>query len=342
MKCIDPVLCFATQKRTVYRNWSFARNSPYLRAMPPTHVLNCGKCIICRKRRSIELAARCVLHASLYERNAFLTLTHDESRPGYHNNFDYTEIQKFKKRLRQHVWRNHQQRIEVFNVHEYGKNGKKHWHLIVFNYSPHQEPDSKGQPDCRLHTRSNGIGLYVSEALSRLWRYGFSTVGDISEASAMYAAQYLEKDFRNGNITNVKRSHSKHSGLAKPYFLKHYSQILLLGYIPFSGRKLPVPRYFRRLAHRHYCHFFEPVAFVDTRERKALYRPFKPGHENLEIAKHYVTFKENLDIRKAELELEFEEVIKQYLCEKELPDFVKSGNNFIYDLNNKISTSERF
>lgn len=40
---------------------------------------------------------RCVLHASLYKENCFITLTYDESKDGYHNNKEYADIQKFKK-----------------------------------------------------------------------------------------------------------------------------------------------------------------------------------------------------------------------------------------------------
>lgn len=332
MKCFDPVLCFQLDKKRIFRNWSFAKNSTYLRGLSPAFVYNCNKCLYCRKRRSFELAARCVLHASCYLENMFLTLTYDESIDGYHNKKHYPDIQKFNKRLRSHVWRTYKKRIEVFNVHEYGKNGKKHWHLIVFNFS---------FPDKEVHTYSNSIPLFKSAKLNQLWPHGFSTVGDVSEASAMYQAQYMEKDYKNGNITNDKKSQSRHSGLGKPFFLKHYKQILRLGYVPFSGRKLPLPRYFEKLAHKHWCHYYDQTAFFDTSQRKALYRPFKLGEENRDIADLFQMYKSMKNEKVLELEKEFEETVNEYLGTKQTPTFVKSGANAIYDLNKK-NLQERF
>lgn len=332
MRCYDPILVYQMDKRKIYRNWSVAQKSVYLRCRTPDMVFNCDKCLFCRKRRSLELAARCVLHASLYEDNMFLTLTYNEQKEGYHNDMDYTEIQKFKKRLRAHVGRKASRRIEVFNVHEYGKNGKKHWHLIVFNYD---------FPDRTLYTTSNGMPLFTSKALSQLWPYGFHTIGGVSEASALYQAQYMEKDIKNGNITNGKKSNSKHSGLAKPYFMRHYDQILRLGYVPFSGRKLGVPRYFQKLAHKHWCHFNEPSAFFDSPLRKAKHRPFKLGEENKDIADLYGQYILTKQERIVELSKEFAEVIVSYLDKEIVPDFVGSGSNALYDLKNKTN-QERF
>lgn len=292
-------------------------------------VFNCGKCLYCRKKKAYEIASRCVLHSSLYKNNCFLTLTYDETKPTYHNNFDYTEIQKFKKRLRAHC---KGKKIEIFNVHEYGKNGKKHWHLIVFNHD---------FADKTVHKMSNGIPLYTSRSLEKLWPFGFNTIGDVSTASAMYQAQYCEKDLKNGNYTNNKKSHSKHSGIGRPYFLLHYEQILRLGYIPINGLKLPLPRYFQRLAHKHYCHFHEQSAFRDLTDRKALYRPFKEGEANPRIAELYIEYKNLKQQYILDLEQQWNETISAHLTSKETPDFIKSNSNALYDLKNR-NNIERF
>lgn len=275
---------------------------------------------------------RCVLHASLYKQNMFLTLTYDETKEGYHNEFHYADVQKFTKRLRERVRRDHGKIIKVFNVHEYGKNGKKHWHLLVFNYSP---------DDKVLYTTSKGIPLYTSQTLEKLWSHGFHTIGDVSEASAMYQAQYMEKDFKNGYVTSKKKSSSRHSGLGKEYFLIHYEQILRLGYIPFQGRKEPIPRYFLKLGRKHYSHFYDKTAFFDTKDRKAIFRPFKAGEENEHIAKLYRQFLINREDHIKELEAEFEQVISQYIETKDRPEFELSAENTAYD-HNKRKTTEKF
>lgn len=331
MKCADPVLCYtvgSNQKR-LYRNFSFA--SPQAKMFHDL-VFNCGKCIFCRKKKSYELAMRCVLHASLYPKNCFLTLTYDESLPGYHNKFQYEDIQKFKKKLRRYCEYHFKKKIQIFNVHEYGKKGKKHWHLVVFNYD---------FEDRQFFTKRGFHPLYTSEILSKLWPFGFSTIGDVSEASAMYQAQYTQKDFKNGNVTNDKKSHSKHSGIGKEYFLRHYRQILTLGYIPFGGKKVPIPRYFHKLAHKHYSHFYESDNFFDLPYRKKLYTPFKKGEENLEIANLFISY---LNIRKEKIQqltLDWEEQINKYIFTNEKPNFMISAENYLYDLKNKL-TKESF
>lgn len=335
MKCADPVLCYVLSSfQKVYRHFSLASDSlKYLHRIKKDPVFNCGKCLYCRKKRALELASKCVLHSSLYQQNCFLTLTYDEKKEGYHNEFEYQDIQKFKKRLRSYVSRRYNsRRIEIFNVHEYGKNGKKHWHLIVFNFD---------FADKTVLSKTAEVTLFSSVTLERLWGFGFVSIGDVTTASAMYQSQYCEKDFKNGNVSSSKKSHSQHSGIGKPYFLKHYKQILTLGYVPVAGRKMPVPRSFQKIAHKHWCHFYEKSAFFDTPERKALYRPFKAGLENKELADLWPVYKS----MKAEVikkyEDEWDEVISRYLTTGRDPDFMLSNENALHDLHRKQQT-ERF
>lgn len=329
MKCADPVLCYTDNNHRKFRHFSLA--TPFFK-LNHNQVFNCGQCLFCRKKKSYELAVRCVLHSSMYKQNSFLTLTYDEKKPTYHNNFDYTDIQKFKKRLRQHCSRHYNgKKIEIFNVHEYGKNGKKHWHLVLFNHD---------FSDKQIHTTSNSIPLFTSKTLEKLWPFGFNTIGDVTEASAMYQAQYTQKDIKNGNTNNSKKADSKHSGIGKPYFLKHYAQILSLGYIPFNGRKIPIPRAFQKIAHKHFSHFYEPENFFDTPNRKALYRPFKQGLENEEIAELYIQFKYNKEQYIKTIEEEWDQIIHDHIYERKTPDFIIAADNALYDLNKKLTTEK--
>lgn len=331
MKCADPILCYLDSKgNRKFRNFSFVKHQ--IGGFPDHIIFDCGKCIFCRKKRARDLALRCVLHASVYSHNCFITLTYDEQKKTYHNKFQYTDIQKFKHRLRKFVWRKYNKRIEVFNVHEYGKNGKKHWHLIVFNHD---------FEDKEIYTIKKEKPLYTSKKLEKLWPFGFSTIADVNEASAMYQAQYTQKDMKNGNLLNEKKSHSKHSGIGRPYFMLHYKQLLTLGYVPMGGEKVPLPRYFQRLAHRHYCHYYEPSAFHNTSVRKKKYNPFIKEEPNKEIADLYKYFKTLKDEFIGEKKKKWQQTLDQYLTTKENPDFIKSAENYLYDLNNK-QKQERF
>ena len=329
MKCANPTLCYIDQdsNKRLFRSWDKANDAIKQNDHIP---FNCGKCIACRKRQSLELARRCVLHASLYQQNCFLTLTYENEYVG-DNKITYSDIQKFKKRLREHVA---PKKIEIFNVHEYGKNGRKHWHLVVFNHDFN---------DKKVRTEKESGTLFTSQTLQKLWPFGHSTIGAVTEASAMYQAQYTQKDLKNGNLNNDKRSKSNHSGIGKPYFLKNFKQILTLGYIPFGGNKMPLPRYFEKLAHKHWCHFNEPSAFYDTTSRKRLYTLFKNGDENLEISRKYESY---LSLKKEKIN-EWEEnwnnVVMTEFDTKEKPDFIKSAENALYEiLKNNQNSQEKF
>lgn len=327
-RCADPVLCYNDGDARRFRHFSLA--NPIFKILS-NEVFDCGKCVFCRKKRAMELAVRCVLHASLYDHNCFLTLTYDEERPSYHNRFEYKDVQDFKKRLRSWVWYHYRDRVDVFNVHEYGKNGKKHWHLVVFNFD---------FEDKVFHTSRNGHALYRSEDLSSLWGFGFGAIGNVTEASAMYQAQYTQKDLKNGNLFNEKKSHSKHSGIGRDYFLKHFDQILSLGFIPFSGRKIPIPRYFQKIAHKHYSHFFEPINFVDTPDRKRLYTPFKDQEPNRRMADLYIEFVLRRRDWLRNITEEWDAFIADHAFDKEKPDFLVAAENRVYDLEKRFKQSE--
>lgn len=325
MKCADPILCYTdTKGKRKYRHYTLA--SPIFIKLLHQQVFNCGKCLFCRKKRSYELACKCVLHASLYKQNSFLTLTYDEKKENYHNKLEYSDIQKFKKRLRQYAKRKYGKRIEIFNVHEYGKNGKKHWHLIVFNFD---------FPDKTVHTYKNSIPLYTSKILERLWGFGFNTIGDVTEASAMYQSQYMEKDIKNNNLLSSRKSKSNHSGIGRSYFLSNFRQILQLGYVPINGKRLPLPRSFEKIADRHFCHFYNSQAFYDTAQRKAIHRKFKKEKPNLELANLYMDYKEIREIKIKELESQWDEYISNLtLTDNYQPDFIKSEKNKLHDMRN--------
>lgn len=325
MKCADPILSYIKGTKRLFRHYSLA--SPFFKALH-TQVFSCGKCLFCRKKKARELAMRCVLHASLSNENCFLTLTYDEKKEGYHNDFNYKDIQDFKKRLRSHIWRTEKKRAQIFNVHEYGKNGKKHYHLVVFNYQ---------FKDRTLHTKSKGNPLFISKTLSKLWQHGLHSIGDVTEASAMYQAQYSQKDVKYGNSNNEKKAHSKHAGIGRDYFLAHYSQILRLGYVPFGQQQAPIPRYFEKLAHKHYSHYYAQENFFDTKDRKALYRPFKKEQPNKEIADLYSAYLITKEQKTIKLSEEFNAEIEPHIFTKTKTQFQQSAENYLHDLKQKTN-----
>lgn len=106
---------------------------------------------------------------------------------------------------------------------------------------------------------------------------------------------------------------------------------------------MPLPRYFHKLAHKHYSHFYETANFHDHKERKKLYSPFKQGEENKQIADLFIQYKKLKDEKIQQLTTEWEEYIQKiqdedfigHALNESQTDFQKSGANALYDLKNK-------
>lgn len=203
--------------------------------------LPCGKCSSCIEAKSKSWALRCVLEASLYYENCFITLTYnDKSCP---KGLCKTDVQKFFKRLRKlHPG------VRYYGVGEYGPNGthRPHYHFIVFNYWP---PDAKFS-----HMTKNGDYFYCSRELQEIWPFGFISITDVTYAGCAYVARYCQKKLKNPD----KREFSMMSlkpGIGAEYFNQHkdfiYRYDAVFGNFGKSLRQRP-SRYFDKLYER--CH----------------------------------------------------------------------------------------
>ena len=95
--------------------------------------LPCGKCLACRKSKAREWAVRCVLEATEYEDNCFITLTYDEnfynpSKVGLRE-----DLTNFFKRVRKDY------EFRYFACCERGtEKGRYHFHALLFGKSSYQ------------------------------------------------------------------------------------------------------------------------------------------------------------------------------------------------------------
>ena len=187
MTCYHPLLAY----RDNHGGITF--NKPD-RPWPVGFNLACGQCIGCRLKNSRDWAVRCIHEAQMHQDNCFITLTFSPEALASRSNpysLDKSEFQKFMKRLRKKFGNN----IRYFHVGEYGEqNRRPHYHALLFglNFS-----------DKELFRKSNGVSLYTSKDLQKLWPFGFSTIGDVTFESAAYCARYCLKKI-NGD---EKESH---------------------------------------------------------------------------------------------------------------------------------------
>lgn len=151
----------------------------------------CGQCIGCRLDYSLHWAVRCLHEASLHERNSFITLTYDDDHLPTDGSLVKHHFQDFMKRLRRrnshhdefgNFWR---LPIRFFHCGEYGDDfDRPHYHALLFGFD---------FPDRKLWRNRYGVPTFTSEYLESVWKYGFSTVGDVTYESAAYVARYCVK-----------------------------------------------------------------------------------------------------------------------------------------------------
>ena len=69
---------------------------------------------------------------------------------------------------------------------EYGEDfSRPHYHALLFNcFFPDRKKHSTGD---------SGSVIYTSEALAKLWPFGFSSIGDVTFESAAYCSRYIMK-----------------------------------------------------------------------------------------------------------------------------------------------------
>ena len=227
----------------------------------------CGQCVGCRLERSRQWAIRCVHEASLHENNCFITLTFNNENLERRDNpwsLDVRDFQLFMKRLRKKFGKN----IRFFHCGEYGENfGRPHYHACLFNFD---------FPDKELWRISNGCRLYISESLSKLWPYGFVTIGDVTFESAAYVARYILKKVTGDNAENHYQwtdeetgeihprkpeytTMSRRPGIGKGWFDLYTSDVYPSDFVVINGKKMRPPKYYDKLYETERPYEFEEI-----------------------------------------------------------------------------------
>lgn len=218
--------------------------------------LPCGQCIGCRLERSRQWAMRCLHESSLHDRNAFITLTYDDSNLPPGGSLDYTDFQKFMKRLRKRV----KSPIRFYVGGEYGENGtiRPHFHACLFGYDFLDKVYFK--------KTSSGEKIYTSKLLESLWPFGLSSVGDVTFESAAYIARYCvqkvtgdlaEAHYRvvtdDGEIIDRVPEFNHMSlkpGIGANWLKKYRTDVFPRDYVVINGVKTKPPKYYDVLFER--------------------------------------------------------------------------------------------
>lgn len=245
--------------------------------------LPCGQCIDCRLNRSRMWAIRCVHESQLYNHNCFITLTYNDESLTHKDNpksLVKRDFQLFMKRLRKEqvnkVYKSllgkfigrfskkllyqyakyKVPKIRYYMCGEYGELTKRpHYHACIFNY------DFK---DKEIYRIKDGIRLYTSNELSRIWSHGFCTVGSLNYDTAAYTARYIMKkhlgkdawknyyeyiDEQTGELVGHRipeyTTMSRRSGIGKEWLNKYLTDVYTSDRVFLRGRGfMKPPKYY--------------------------------------------------------------------------------------------------
>jgi hypothetical protein len=209
--------------------------------------LPCGKCVGCRSQRARAWALRCMHEASLYDFNSFVTLTYDDAHVPL--SLDYSHFQLFMRYIRRAFGP-----VRFFMCGEYGDlNRRPHFHCILFGL-----------------TFSDGVvcgsNIKSSVSLSKCWKYGFASFGDVTFQSAGYVSRYCVKrvdgvissiyytrlDQSTGELVPVLPEFGRMSlkpGIGYRWFQKFWREVYVArdGVVMPGGNVSPPPRYYDKL-----------------------------------------------------------------------------------------------
>lgn len=262
-------------------------------------VLPCGRCVGCRLERSRQWAIRCEKEMQLVEsnggKNCFITLTFDDEQLYKRDrpmSLDKRDFQLFMKRLRKKSKR----KIRFYHCGEYGDLFKRpHYHAILFNFD---------FEDKVLWKVVNGNRLYTSESLSKLWKFGFSTIGAATFDSAAYVARYIMKkqtgknawktyaeyiDEETGELVGHRipeyTTMSRRSGIGKEWLDKYLIDVYPSDEIFVRGkmRMCKPPRYYDSLYEIRYPSDYSSIK--EARVKKALELSLDNTPERLAVKK---------------------------------------------------------
>ncbi len=227
----------------------------------------CGVCIGCKIDHSRSWAIRCVHEAQMHQENSYVTLTYADEHLPSNMSLDRGHYQNFMKELRREIY---PKKIRFFACGEYSDPPalRPHFHACLFGI---QFPDLKIIDYNHLQQP-----LYTSPLLEKVWRKGFSTIGEVTYESAAYVARYVMKKIRGdraeehytranrdtGELVQVEPEYntsSRRPGLGRSWFEKFHKDVYPSDQVVIGSRIHKPPRYYDKLLEKTDPHLLEEL-----------------------------------------------------------------------------------
>lgn len=260
--------------------------------------VNCGKCILCRRRKCREWALKLYHESQYYSKMCMITLTFrpnfllkpkikkltkyhskrqndgtiEYKKEHYTTMINPTYIQDvrktgwlvtlFIKKLRK--WISKQDRfISYYAVGEHGtqKTKRAHWHIIFFGLDIN---DLKG---INIGKSKKNKDTFYSKKIEELWNYdnvniGLHTISEITPATIKYVANYTMKKMYNNNkkeYPTIMRC-SSHNKIGKKWARKYHKELRKDYLTDGDGAKYSIPK----------SYYNEMIRFENTIENETM------------------------------------------------------------------------
>lgn len=209
----------------------------------------------CRLAYSREWAIRMTHEQLFHAQSSFLTLTYDEVHLPEHGQLVKRDLQLFFKRFRKLIGP-----FRYVACGEYGETTRRpHFHLAMFGHD--------FRDDRLLYSiTKDGLRLYESSTLHRVWTAGSAKIGDLTFESCAYIARYLTKrisgpgasplplcvDNDTGEVVFPNPEFllcSRRPGIGFDWFHKYFKTDAEPHgrVITSQGTPAPIPRFYKRL-----------------------------------------------------------------------------------------------
>lgn len=202
-----------------------------LRLSKAVQFVPCGKCNFCLASKRADWTFRLAQELKVCQSAHFLTLTYDDVHLPWTDegpSLCKRDMQLFMHSLRKANRKVSPVGLRYYTVGEYGTNTlRPHYHSIMFNLS-----------GC------------ICQRLDSIWKRGFVSVGNVTEASIHYVTKYVIN--RVGEFEGRQKPFAlisnRSGGLGMNYVesnRKWHKGDVLKNYAMYNGFKVPLPRVFR-------------------------------------------------------------------------------------------------